>query len=65
MDRKFINAIKKVNKKCKPIMPSQLLKEMKIDDIESFEFNENIFIALVVNTFVNELNKVWHCRWFA
>jgi hypothetical protein len=45
-DKKFINAIKNSNSKCKPVLPSQLLKYMGISEIEPFDFQENVFYGI-------------------
>ena len=45
MDRKFINALKsyKTCSLCIPIMPSELLKYLKVEQLEKFDFEVGYF----------------------
>ncbi|MCG9722906.1 hypothetical protein [Shewanella sp. Isolate7] len=46
VDKKFINAIKRSNSKCKPVLPSQLLDLIGVTKIEPFKFKENFFYGI-------------------
>ncbi|QIZ75754.1 hypothetical protein [Ferrimonas lipolytica] len=45
-DRKFINAINKLDCKCQPILPSELLTQMNLEASEPFQFKENVFYGI-------------------